>query len=204
MCWSLERIWFQFFNLNKSNYLVYFNENIFIRNNNAFIFSGPLVNNLFHITFVFLLSIGENHHISLKRKIPSTNQTYSRHPHLSHINPNRIQILVKIGTLHSLFLENLLVCESYIKGLTKRLFTAKGVRAKECLEHKIFMFLCKNHFLFIKQIVSSILTEHRFFLLCKNWTFICLLDPRVKIEASMHLMTSMVQKTIKKCEFFFL
>lgn len=67
------------FNLNKSNYLVYFNENIFIRNNNSFIFLGPLVNNLFHITFVFLLSIVENHPISLKRKIPSTNQTYDIH-----------------------------------------------------------------------------------------------------------------------------
>ena len=43
--------------------------------------------------------------------------------------------MVKSETLHSLVLENLLVYKSYIEGkMTRRPFTAKGVRAKECLE----------------------------------------------------------------------
>ena len=35
---------------------------------------------------------------------------------LSHINLNKIERLVKFGTLHSLFPKDLLVCESFIKG----------------------------------------------------------------------------------------
>ena len=51
------------------------------------------------------------------------------------LNLNRIQRLVKSGTLHSLVPEDLLRCESYIEGkMTKNPFIAKGGRAKECLE----------------------------------------------------------------------
>lgn len=36
--------------LNKWNYLVYFNKELIIGNNNSFIFLDPLVDNLYHIT----------------------------------------------------------------------------------------------------------------------------------------------------------
>ena len=73
--------------------------------------------------------------ISQKNKNPSTNQTQFWYLRLGHINLNRIQRLVKSGILPSLIPEDLPVCESYIEGkMTKRPFTAKGYRAKECLE----------------------------------------------------------------------
>ena len=62
--------------LNKSDYSIYFNKNVFIRNNDSFICWGILVDNLFHITLISLLSVVENNHVSLRRKIPNINQTY--------------------------------------------------------------------------------------------------------------------------------
>ena len=59
--------------LNKSNYLVYFNKNVFIWKNDSFICSNMLVDNIFYITLISLLSIIENDHASLKRKVPSIN-----------------------------------------------------------------------------------------------------------------------------------
>lgn len=54
---------------------------------------------------------------------------------LGYINLNKIKRLVKSRTLHSLVPKNLPVCDSCIKGkMTKRPFTTKGVRAKECLK----------------------------------------------------------------------
>ena len=114
---------------------IYFNKNVFIRNNDLFIGSSILVDNLFRITPKSLLSIVENNHVSLKRKVHSTNQTYLWHLRLGHINLNRIQRLVKFGTLHSLVLKDLPICKPCIEGkMTKRPFTAKGYKAKECLE----------------------------------------------------------------------
>ena len=121
--------------LTKLNYSIYFDKNLFIRKNDSFICSNMLVDNLFCITPTSLLSIVKNNHVSLKRKVSSTNQTYIWHLRLGHTNLNRIQILVKSGILHFLISENLPICESSIEStMIKRSFTAKGVRAKECLK----------------------------------------------------------------------
>ena len=117
--------------LSKLNYSIYFDKSVFIRNNDSFICSDPLVDNLIHITPISILPCVENHHISLKRNIPTTNQTYLWHLYLSHINLNKIQRLVKFGTLYSLVLKDLPVFESYIEG--KIIKIVKGVKAKECL-----------------------------------------------------------------------
>ena len=78
--------------------------------------------------------IVDNHHVSLKRKILTTNQTYQWHLCLGHINQNMIQRLVKFGALHSLVLKDLLVCKSCIEDkMTKRPFPSEGVRGKEYL-----------------------------------------------------------------------
>ena len=54
---------------------------------------------------------------------------------LGHINLNRIKRPVKFGALHSLVLEDLVVCELCIKGkMTKKPFTSKGIRAEKYLE----------------------------------------------------------------------
>ena len=82
-----------------------------------------------------MLSIVENNHVSLKRKISNTNQTYLWHLCLGQINLYMIQRLVKSRALYSLVPKDLPVCESYIEGkITKRPFTTKGVRAKACLK----------------------------------------------------------------------
>ena len=54
---------------------------------------------------------------------------------LGHINLNMIKRPVKFGALHSLVLENLVACESCIKGkMTKKPFTSKGIKAEKYLE----------------------------------------------------------------------
>ena len=122
-----------FFSLTKCNYSIYFNKSVFIRKNNSFICSSPLVDNLFHITLISIFSVVENHHVSLKRKMP--NQTYLWHLHFDHKNLNRIKRLVKSRTLYLVVLEDLPVYKSYIEGkMTKNPFTTKRVKAKECLE----------------------------------------------------------------------
>ena len=94
-----------------------------------------MFDNLFHITHVSLLSIVENNHVSFKKKVTSTNKTFLSHLCLGHINLNKIQRLAKFGALHSLVPEDLLICESCIEGkITKRPFTSKEVRVKECLK----------------------------------------------------------------------
>ena len=55
--------------------------------------------------------------------------------HLGHINPNRIQRLIKDGLLESLDFDKFPVCESCLEGkMTKRPFNAKGRRAQELLK----------------------------------------------------------------------
>ena len=54
---------------------------------------------------------------------------------LGHINPNRIQRLIKDGLLEPLDFDEFPVCESCLEGkMTKRPFNAKGRRAQELLE----------------------------------------------------------------------
>ena len=54
---------------------------------------------------------------------------------LGHINPNRIQRLIKDGLLEPLDFDEFLVCESCLEGkMTKRPFNAKVIRAQDLLE----------------------------------------------------------------------
>ena len=77
----------------------------------------------------------ENNHILLNRKEPSINQTYLFHLRLGHINLSTIQRLVNPRILHSLIIIDLLIYETCIEGkMTKRPFTTKGYRVKECFE----------------------------------------------------------------------
>ena len=72
---------------------------------------------------------------SLKRKFLSTNNAYLWHLHLGHINPNRIQRLIKDGLLEPLDFDEFLVCESCLEGkMTKQPFNVKGRRAQELLD----------------------------------------------------------------------
>ena len=65
-----------------------------------------------------------------KQKISHDNNIYLWHLRLGHINPNRIDRLVKDGPLRYLNVETLLVCEFCLEGkMTKRPFSAKGNRA---------------------------------------------------------------------------
>lgn len=76
--------------LNSCNYLVYFNKKMFIRKNNSFICSSPLVDNLYHITLSYISPNVKYNQNSFKRKVLNTNQIFVRHLHISHINLNRI------------------------------------------------------------------------------------------------------------------
>ena len=80
-----------------------------MRKNDLFICSTILVIILFRITPMSLLYAIENNYALLKKKVPSTNQTYIWHLLLGHINLNRIQRLVKSIALHSLVPKDLLV-----------------------------------------------------------------------------------------------
>ena len=73
--------------------------------------------------------------IPSKRKEPFSNPTILWHMRLGHINPNRINKLVKDAILDNLVLEPMPVCESCIEGkMTKRPFPPKGNRSNELLE----------------------------------------------------------------------
>ena len=64
-----------------------------------------------------------------------SNETYLWHLRLDHINPNKIQGLVKSGILSFLIFEPIPVCESCLEGkMTKRPFKAKGNRTTVQLE----------------------------------------------------------------------
>ena len=125
-----------FSSLCKQNYsLAFYKKQVFIKMNDLFICLGSLVDNLYHVTSLFIQSSNENYHVSDNRKEPSINQTQYWHLHLGHINLNMIQKLVKSRILPPLIPKDLPVYESYIEGkMSKRSFIAKGYRAKEYLE----------------------------------------------------------------------
>ena len=79
---------------------------------------------------------------SLKRKEPRINQTQLWHLRLGHINLKIYQRLVSCGSLTTLNLEQLLLCQNCIQGkMTKRSFTTKGVRVEGCLD-LIHLYVC--------------------------------------------------------------
>ena len=65
-----------------------------------------------------------------KQKISHDDNTYMLHLRLGHINLDRINRLVKDGSLRDLNVGTLPACESCLEGkMTKRPFFAKGNRA---------------------------------------------------------------------------
>ena len=105
-----------------------------------FIYFGNIVDGLYILTpdkhELYNSELDHDSHVkSLKRKFLSTNEAYLWHLHLGHINPNRIQRLIKDGLLEPLEFDEFPVCESFLEGkMTKRPFNAKGRRAQELLE----------------------------------------------------------------------
>ena len=96
-----------------------------------FICFGNIVNGFYILTHdkyeLYDSELDNNSHVkSLKRKFPSINDAYLWHLRLGHINPNRIQRLIKDGFLEPLDFDGFLVCESCLEGkMTKRPFNAK-------------------------------------------------------------------------------
>ena len=121
--------------LSKHGYYIILKHNVVIKNDKVFICSGNIVDGLYILSLdkhaLYNSKLDNNSHVkSLKRKFPSTNDAYLWHLHLSHINPNRIQRLIKDGLLEPLDFDGFLVCESCLEGkMTKQPFNAKGRRA---------------------------------------------------------------------------
>ena len=121
--------------LGKHGYYIILKHNVVIKNDKVFICSGNIVDGLYILSpdkhALYNSKLDNNSHgKSLKRTFPSTNDAYLWHLHLGHINPNRIQRLIKDGLLEPLDFDGFLVCESCLEGkMTKRPFNAKGRRA---------------------------------------------------------------------------
>ena len=124
--------------LGKHGYCVILKDNVVIKNDKVFIYSGNIVDGLYILTpnkhELYNSELDNNSHVkSLKRKLPSTNDTYLWYLHLGHINSNKIQRLIKDGLLEPLDFDGFPVYESCLEG-TKRPFNAKGRKAQELLE----------------------------------------------------------------------
>ena len=121
--------------LGKHEYCVILKDNVVIKKGKVFIYSGNIVDGLYILTLhkheLYNSKLYNNSHVkSLKRKFPSTSDAYLWHLHLGHINPNRIQRLIKDGLLEPLDFDDFLVCEPCLEcKMTKRLFNAKGRKA---------------------------------------------------------------------------
>ena len=99
----------------KHGLTVQFNSSVSIRNKYSFICFGILLNGLYFlspmsydINVIESINNDEHDHLSKKRRV--SNETYLWHLRLDHINPNRIQGLVKSEILSSLIFEPIPVC----------------------------------------------------------------------------------------------
>ena len=126
--------------MGKHGYCVIFKDNVVIKKGKVLICSGNIVDGLYILTpnkyELYNSELDHNSHIkSLKRKFPSTNEAYLWHLRLGHINPNRIQRLIKDRLLEPLDFDKFLVYESCLEGkMTKRPFNAKDRRAQELFD----------------------------------------------------------------------
>ena len=107
--------------LGKHGYYIILKHNVVIKNDKVFICFGNIVDGLYILSpdkhALYNSKLDNNSHVkSLKRKFPSTNDAYLWHLHLGHINPNRIQRLIKDGLLEPLDFDGFLVCESCLEG----------------------------------------------------------------------------------------
>jgi hypothetical protein len=102
----------------------------FIRKNGIF-FSNVLVENGL---YVLDLENNKNEQSIYNVNTTQTNETYSWHCRLGHINEKRIARLQKDGVLDSFDLESIENCESCLMGkMTKTPFSKKGERSKDVL-----------------------------------------------------------------------
>lgn len=121
--------------LGKHGYCVILKDNVVIKKNKVFICSGNMVDGLYILTpdkhVLYNSKLDNNSHVkSLKRKFPSTSEAYLWHLRLGHINPNKLQRLIKDGLLEPLDFDGFSVCESCLEGkMNKRPFSATGRRA---------------------------------------------------------------------------
>ena len=126
--------------LGKHGYCAILKDNVVIKKDKMFICFGNIMDGLYILTpykhELYNSELDNDSHVkSLKRKFPFTNDAYLWHLCLGHINPNRIQRLIKDGLLEPLNFDGFPVCESCLDGkMTKRPFNAKGRRAQEWLE----------------------------------------------------------------------
>ena len=124
--------------LGQQGYSTSLKDIVVIKKDKTFICTGTIIDGLYIVTldaYELKNSVLESnsHVLPKKRKFSTFNKAYLWHLHLGHINPNRIQRLIKDGLLEPLDLESLLVCESCLEGkMTKRPFTAKGYEPIMC------------------------------------------------------------------------
>jgi hypothetical protein len=95
--------------------------NTVVKKGNLFMCSDIIIDGLYIITldsYVVNNSVIEPTHnaLSLKRKIPSTNEAYLWHLRLGHINSKSIQRLVNDGFLTLMDFQDYPVCESCLEG----------------------------------------------------------------------------------------
>ena len=107
--------------LGKHGYCVILKDNVVIKKDKAFICSGNIVDGFYILTHdkhdLYNSKLDNYSHVkSLKRNCPFTNDAYLWHLCLGHINPNRIQRLIKDRLLKPLDFDGFLVCESCLEG----------------------------------------------------------------------------------------
>ena len=90
--------------LGKHGYCVVLKDNVLIKKDKVFICSSNIVDGLYFLTpdkhELYNFELDNDSHVkSLKRKFPFANDSYLWHSCLGHINPNRIQRLIKDGLL---------------------------------------------------------------------------------------------------------
>ena len=88
--------------LGRHGYCVILKDNVVIKKDKVFIYSGDIVDGLYIINpnkhELYNSELDNNSHVkSSKRKFPSTSDAYLWHLHLGHINSNKIQRLVQDG-----------------------------------------------------------------------------------------------------------
>ena len=88
----------------KHGYYVILKDNVVIKKDKVFICSGNIVDGFYILTTdkheLYNSELDNDSHVkSLKRKFPSTHDAYLWHLLLGHINPNKIQRLIKDGLL---------------------------------------------------------------------------------------------------------
>ena len=106
--------------LGKHGYCVILKDNVVIKKDKVFICLGNIVDGLYILTpnkhELYNSKLDNDSHVkSLKRKFPFTNDAYLWQLCLGHINPNRIQKLIKDELLEPLDFDEFPVCESCLE-----------------------------------------------------------------------------------------